>query len=54
MAILSTVDLLFVIIASLPVVAVSIYKSWKWQHGSLGALDQQTGIHLNLLNVGFN
>ncbi|CAK9106848.1 unnamed protein product [Durusdinium trenchii] len=33
MAILSSLDLLVVILASLPIVALSIYKSWKWQHG---------------------
>lgn len=51
MAILSSLDLLVVILASLPIVALSIYKSWKWQHGWLG-LTSRPGTGGALVEIG--
>ncbi|CAE7443664.1 sapA [Symbiodinium natans] len=39
MMVLSVLDLLFVIVASVPFVAMTIYTSWKWQHGQRRGLD---------------
>eukprot|EP00439_Symbiodinium_sp_Y106_P030332 s1766_g3.t1 len=33
--VLSILDLIFIILLSVPVIAVCIYASWKWQHGNL-------------------
>lgn len=36
MAVLSIMDLFLVIGSTVPILAITIYKSWKWQHGHLG------------------
>jgi len=36
MAVLSVMDLFLVIGSTVPILAITIYKSWKWQHGHLG------------------
>jgi len=38
MMVLSILDLIFIILLSVPVIAVCIYASWKWQHGKLRGL----------------
>ncbi|CAE7884305.1 UGT80B1 [Symbiodinium microadriaticum] len=39
MMVLSILDLIFVVAASLPLIAICIYSSWKWQHGHRRGLD---------------
>ncbi|CAJ1355450.1 unnamed protein product [Effrenium voratum] len=38
MAVLSSLDIAFVIIGSIPLIGACIYKSWRWQHGEESAL----------------
>jgi len=39
MTVLSILDLLLVILFSIPIIAVCILKSWRWQHGDTVGLD---------------